>query len=445
MYIIIYFYIIVMIIAYSLNKNISRSNNLDLNFSKKFLFGAATSSYQNEGSNNNNWTRWEKINNLESCNKSCDMWNCFDEEIKNMKKLNLNMFRFSIEWSRIEIKQDIIDNSAIEKYKNWCLKLKKNEIEPVVTLYHFTLPIWIDDIGGWENPLIITYFENYVKNVAKILGPHVKYWITINEPFIECLHGWLLGTRPPGKNFDTKGFFLALKHMCIAHAKAYHILHKFNNECMVSISKNLSVLAPYSYLNPIDILLTNELNKLYNKQILESLITGHLKLNFMFKGVDEEYDFMKGTLDYIGVNHYNKLYVHFLPFSKQKLDVLLWKENDGYSKNQLGWSMVPDSMYYILKKLQKYKLPILITENGACGNDSIIKREDYLINCLNCIKRSINEGNNIIGYNYWTLSDNFEWEDGYNAQFGLYSVNFKTQKRILTNCGKLYKLIITNH
>ena len=292
MYIIIYFYIIVMIIAYSLNKNISRSNNLDLNFSKKFLFGAATSSYQNEGSNNNNWTRWEKINNLESCNKSCDMWNCFDEEIKNMKKLNLNMFRFSIEWSRIEIKKDIINNLVIEKYKNWCFKLKENGIEPIVTLYHFTLPIWMDELGGWENPLIITYFENYVKNVAKILGPHVKYWITINEPFIECLHGWLLGTRPPGKKFNIKGFFLALKHMCLAHAKTYHILHNFNSKCMVSIAKNLSEMSPYSYMNPIDILLTNELNKLYNNQIIESLITGHLELKFMFKGINEKYDFI---------------------------------------------------------------------------------------------------------------------------------------------------------
>ena len=447
--------------------------NLNLNFGKNFLFGIATSSYQNEGSNKNNWSKFEEDKNLEKCNLSCDMWNLFDIDLKNMVYLGIKSFRFSLEWSRIQPKSNRgIDYKPLYKYEEWCKKLIENNIEPILTLHHFTLPEWVEKDGGLLSENFVKYYYNYVDIVSSRLYKYVNIWITFNEPFLECLHGYILGTRPPCIKNDFIKFKLCLKNICIAHSRVYHLLHFKNNKCKVSIAKNIAIFKPNNNLNIAEILFSYQMNKFYNYSIINSLITGRLYLNLYPSiskitdiNIDEKYELMKNTLDFIGVNHYNVVYIKLSLLSDNKIDMILGKNDKRYPQNDMNWDMVPYSLYISLKDIyRKYNLPICITENGACDNDiNSTKKTDYLVQCLYCVSECISENVNIIGYNYWTLCDNFEWEFGYKPRFGLYRVDFekikeqfalsliepnnkrkKINTREITLTGKVYRSIIKN-
>ena len=432
------------------NKTKNKFNkNQKVELPKNFYFGLATSSYQNEGGNYNNWTKWEEDHSLESVGNKVNMWNTFEEDVKNFEYLGINMFRFSIEWSRIQPKPNVIDYSALNKYLKWCQILKSKNIEPIVTLHHFTLPLWIDLNGSWENSENINHYLKYVSIVVKHLSKNVKYWITFNEPFLECLHGWILATRPPNvinkKPNNYEGFFKALRNICLAHGKAYHIIHKINPDTQVSIAKNLNLVKTYNQNSVIENLLIKYLDYLYNTSFLKALTEGEINFFFiskyLFGGIQENHEFLKNTLDFIGVNHYNQVYLKFDINSENKIDVKLNNPNNNFPINQMDWDVYPDGMYLVLKKLQKYNLPIIITENGNCDSNinSQIKH-DYLISSLKGISQAIKEGIQVKGYNYWTYIDNFEWEFGYQPNFGLYNNNYQ-----LTKTGKRYRdLILKN-
>ena len=468
------FVLIMIYIIYRFNTNTSESDEYqeynkidvyDINFPKNFKFGLATASYQNEGNNHNNWTEWERLNDLSRCGISCDMWNTFKEDINNLKYLGVTTFRLSIEWSRIEQKKGKINYQALNKYLLWCQMLKDNNIEPIITLHHFTLPLWMDEMGSWENKDVIDHYLKYVTIVVKHLSKYVKYWITFNEPFMECLHGWLLCTRPPinkKKKMDYNGFFKALRNICVCHGKSYHIIHSLRKDSMVSIAKNVSIVKSFNKYSIIENILTYPLNKIYNHQIVKSLITGEINLYFinktLFGGIYEKHEYMKNTLDFLGINHYNQIYLNFDIFSENKIDVLLSNNTDQYKKNQMGWDVVPEGMYSVVKTFSKYGLPILITENGLCDDNPRSELKcNYLIQSLYGISKAYQERINIIGYNYWTYCDNFEWEYGFEPRFGLMRVNydminFQNQhnlqddtSKILTKCGELYKNIIKVH
>ena len=167
---------------FKLNKNDINLNN-DINLPKNFFLGLATSSFQNEGNNHNNWSKWVETNNLEKVGDKVNMWENFEIDIKNLEHLGINMFRFSIEWSRIQPQPDIINYDALKRYLKWCKILKEKNITPIVTLHHFTLPIWVDSKGSWENTEVVDLYLKYVKLVVDYLSEYVEYWITFNEPF----------------------------------------------------------------------------------------------------------------------------------------------------------------------------------------------------------------------------------------------------------------------
>jgi beta-glucosidase len=440
-----------------------KNNKLKFNLHNDFFFGVATSSHQNEGFNKNNWTDWEDKNNLEKSNYACGQWLYFDKDIENMKFLGVNSYRFSIEWSRIFPEEDKIDYEALNKYKSWCIKLRKNNIEPFVTLHHFTRPIWVDEkYGGLHNIEIEGCFLKYVDLVSKYLKKEVKYWITFNEPFLELVHGYIRGTRPPGIQSDLDKFKNALINICDIHSKSYNIIHKHIPKAFVSIAKNVTHMISYHDYDPVKSYFAEEVDRFYNRQLIDALTTGEISCGFNFFGnnfgIHENKKLWKNKLDYIGLNHYNIAYVKIDYISKNFIDVVLTKDKTEFEQNDLGWDLCHFSMYEVLKTLGKYNLPIIITENGTCDNSAMKSKQIALLSDhIACIEKAMSEGVDVRGFFYWTLNDNFEWDDGYHPKFGLFKTNFKMLKEQIENnspinisttpniSAKFYKKLIKEH
>ncbi len=235
----------------------------EIKFPKNFLWGAGTSSHQVEGGNVNDWSKWEKGNAeglakksetywqpwqkekfpemLQSRNyisgRACDHYHRFKEDFDIAKELNHNAHRFSIEWSRIEPKEGFIDEKEIEHYRQVLIALKERNIEPFVTLYHWTLPNWLAEKGGWLNPKTPYYFDRYVKIISENLFDYVNFWITLNEPSLYASNSYLKGNWPPEKKSIFK-YFRVVNSLVKAHKLAYRALHLIDLECKVGIAKN---------------------------------------------------------------------------------------------------------------------------------------------------------------------------------------------------------------
>ncbi|MFH1671169.1 MAG: glycoside hydrolase family 1 protein [Candidatus Portnoybacteria bacterium] len=378
----------------------------EVKFPKGFLWGASTSSYQVEGGNFNDWSEWEKENAgrlgkkartywqkwqqekfpemLEKENyisgRACDHYHRFEEDFNLAKELGHNAHRFSIEWSRIEPKKGKIDQKEIEHYHQVLLALKERGIEPFVTLYHWTLPTWLAEEGGWLNPKAPYYFDRYVKIISENFFEEVKYWITLNEPNIYAFDSYFRGVWPPQKKSVFK-YFKVLKNLVKSHKLAYRSLHLIDLDCQVGVARN------NVYFENIPLA-----DYLWNKRFLDK--------------IGEEQDF-------IGLNYY---------FHKRLFG------NRNKSVNDLGWEIYPEGIYHVLRGLEKYKKPIYITENGLADKDDT-KREKFIKDHLEWTAKAIKEGVDVRGYFYWSLLDNFEWDKGFWPRFGLIEVDFKTMER----------------
>lgn len=406
-----------------------------------FLWGVATASHQNEGNLNNNWTEWEKRNSLERSGICTNSWEYWENDLKRIKELGCQCYRFSIEWSRIMPVINTVSYSALNNYKNMILKMKEMSIVPIITLHHFTRPIWIDVLySGIHNSDIIFEFEKYTKVVMEELGDLCNFWITFNEPILECLHGYIRGTRPPGFIGDFCKFELAIANVCEMHSRAYHIIHSYNENAKVSIAKNFSLFRcdnSYDYFKNI---ISRKIYDYYNHSILRALTCGELNLEFNLyvytTGLKLKREEWKGTLDFIGLNHYNLSTVCISYNPVHPFDVIMSDKKLKYPVSDMGWDICGYSMYLSLIDLASYGLPIFITENGCADNTIDNKnRINFLKQCLKGLCMAEKEMNmTILGFCYWTLQDNFEWEDGYRPKFGLYTIDF----------DKLNKIIVKN-
>ncbi len=393
------------------------TDKIKYNFPQGFLWGTATSSHQIEGNNENNWTRWEKkgkIKDRSISGRACNSWEFYKEDIKLCKELNNNVYRFGLEWSRIEPKKGKFNEDALERYRTIAKECHKNNIEPIATLYHWTQPIWFANMGGWLHKNSPLFFKKYVEHTAKFLGSEVKFWCTINEPMIYAYNSYLTGKWPP----QEKSFFKFRKvvdNLIKAHKLAYFSLHESNSRCQVSIAKNNQFFESY---------IDNFLNK-----IAVSFMRNYWNHSFLKKIEDE--------LDYIGLNYY----FHNLIFFSLKGYAVM---NDNKKVNDMGWEIYPRGIYEVLKELKKYKKPIYILENGL-ADEKDDRREEFIKEHLRYIHRAIKEEVDVRGYCHWSLLDNFEWADGYEPKFGLYKVNFKTFERTPRKSAKVYGEIAENN
>jgi beta-glucosidase len=338
------------------------------------------------------------------------------------KSLGHNAHRFSIEWSRIEPEEGKFDEKEIEHYRQVIIALRERGIEPFVTLWHWTNPLWIRDMGGWENAKTIDFFLRYVQKVINTLGKEIHFWLIINEPNVYTGMSYIQGDFPP----CVKSLWRANKVLCNlikANQQAYILIHeKFGSDVQVGSAHNLISHLPY---NP------NSLLDKFSAWFLNNL------RNF------KSFNWAKDYQDFIGVNYYHLEKIQFVLFGKRRWYFFRTYVNQN-NVADMNWEIYPDGLYTFLKKLKKYNLPIYITENGL-ADASDTKRANFIRAHLVQIHRAIAEGVNVKGYLHWSLLDNFEWDKGYWPRFGLVAVDRATQKRTIRPSALEYaKIAETN-
>ncbi len=403
-----------------------------LRFPKDFFWGTATSAHQVEGNNRNDWTEWEKDN--ASCladeshrkwqswqqkkfpemfnpdnyisGKACDHYNLFEKDFDIAKKLGHNAHRFSIEWSRIEPEEGRFNEKEIEHYRKVITALKKREMEPLVTLWQFTLPMWIANNGGVSHRKFTSYFARYASKIASAF-PEVKLWITLNEPDVFAGRAYLKGFWPPEKH-NAFSYLRALNNLVQAHKAAHKEIKKVNLSARVGIAKH-NVYFEMAKDTALNRILKFGADLWWNRYFLWRI---------------------KNYQDFIGLNYYNRNLI-----------------NNGYYKNKnikltdFGWEYWPSSLYGALMDLKMYNLPVYITENGIADSDDN-QRSEFLSITLESAAKAIRDGIDVRGYFYWSLLDNFEWDKGFWPRFGLVEVDYKTQKRTIRKSAAYYRDII---
>lgn len=410
-------------------------------FPDYFLFGTATASLQIEGGDkHNNWYRFSEENKTKDgthCIVAADHWNRYEEDIDLMKQLNQQTYRMSVEWSRIEPEIGQFNNEALDHYRAELQLLLDNNIRPLVTLHHFSNPIWFEDMGGWANEESVTYFNNFTRKVVFYLGDLVEEWITINEPNVYLEGTYSTGNFPPNKpNFIN--FFKGAKHMAGAHIQAYKTIHEiraeqnFQGETKVGVANHLRVFDVKEDDNAAK-WSANILNYVFHEIFLESMIHGQFK----FPIGNGHYPYGKGTYcDFMGVNYYSRDMINFTWDPLRLFGELTVKE--GVETNDLGWEIYPDGLYRVCKKVwDRYHFPIYITENGICDSEDK-QRGNYINNHLKVLKRLIDDGVGVERYYHWSLMDNFEWDEGLTPRFGIIEIDYETQKRTIRESGKFY-------
>lgn len=360
-------------------------------FPEKFLWGSATSSYQVEGGIENiDWVQAARDGKVPNAGRACNHYNLYEKDFDIAKELNQNAHRFSIEWARIEPEEGRFDDKEIEHYGKVLDALQERGIEPFVTLWHFTLPIWFSKIGGFENKKASFYFSRYCEYVVGRLGDRAKYWITMNEPMVYATEGYLKGEWPPfSKNLYS--FWKVIKTLISSHLASHNIIKRINPNLQVGIAKhNFSLSA--SKWN-----FAGQAGKTF-----QNLFWNH----YFLKKISNH-------LDFLGVNYY--FHKHFgYKFYEDKSDI--------------GWAIYPKGIYNVLAELKKYKKPIYVTENGlADAKDE--KREKFIKNHLRWVWQAIHDGVGVHGYFHWSLLDNFEWTKGFSPRFGLVGVDYDTMER----------------
>lgn len=388
-----------------------------IRFPNNFLFGTATSSHQIEGNNKyNDWWEWENRGKLNvRSGKACNYWELYRDDIKIMAELGYNAYRFSIEWSRIFPEKDRIDYNALYRYKEIINLLQKHGIEPMVTLHHFTNPQWFVKEGGWVREENIKYFIKYVELVADELRG-IKLWVTINEPIIYVLQGYIYGTWPPGIR-SLKIADRVIMNLMKAHNEAYNILHEYAS---VGIAKNMIAFKPGSDRKK-DLNAHKKIDEAFNWGFIDGILSGELKT------LRRTYRVETGGMDFVGINYYSSYIVKYswnpfkLNIDVKPLDTGLW--------TTMGYCIYPKGLYEVVKKTyERYRKEIFITENGVAVEDDEL-RILSIIRHLQYLHKAISEGVIVKGYFYWSFMDNFEWDKGFEQRFGLIEVDYNTFER----------------
>ena len=409
--------------------------NNPLKFPKGFLWGAATSAHQVEGNNHNQWTEWElKNSKIKSQNaklkkwpdfilegypnplqeenyisgRACGHYNRYEEDFDIAKSLGHNAHRFSIEWSRIEPEEGKFNEKEIEHYRDVIRALRARNLEPFVTLWHWTMPVWFARKGGFEKNGNIKYFVRFCEYVTKEFKDDVTFWITLNEPEIYTTSSYLKGVWPPQKK-NLISYLLVIKNLIKVHRESYRIIKKIEPSAQIGIAKNNIYFEAYQ-------------NKI-NNWILKKFIDWWWNFYFLNR--------IKNCQDFIGLNHYFHNRIKNLKFG----------QNENKKVSDMGWELHPEAIYYVLKDLKKYNKPVYITENGLADTKDE-NREWFIKESLKNIHKSISEGVDVRGYFYWSLLDNFEWDKGFWPRFGLVEIDYKTLKRKPRPSSKIYGEIV---
>jgi beta-glucosidase len=398
-------------------------------FPHGFLWGCGTAAHQVEGSNSNNtWSAWEqqsgRIFNGDKAGLACDWWGGrWKEDFDRAKQSGQNSHRLSLEWSRIQPTPDIWSEDAIDYYRQILRGAVQRGLTPMITLHHFTDPLWFAEKGGWESPDSHRLFEHYVYKVVEALKEYTCDWVTINEPNVYTFSGYVEGTFPPGKT-DLSAAGRVLTNLLRGHAAAYHTIHALQPEAKVGIATNYRSVKPLRKNFPPDRWMTQLAHNAFNCSFNHALRDGILH----FFGRSVHIPEAVGTQDYIGINYYTR---DLISFTLSPHDFFIHRQfPSGTLRSTNDFiANVPDGMFEALRWARQFNLPIIITENGVeDSHDSL--RPEYLVDHIRQVWRAVNFNWYVKGYFYWSLVDNFEWERGWSQSFGLWGLDTTTQRRI---------------
>ena len=433
-------------------------------FGKDFLWGVSTAAFQIEGAHDSDGkgsSIWDvftsqkgKIKNGHHAITACDFYNSYQDDIGLIKELNIPNFRFSISWPRImPTGVHPINQAGIDYYNKIIDSLLASGIEPWITLYHWDLPHDLEVKGGWTNRESVSWFKDYVEVCVQYFGDRVKNWMVINEPSVFTGAGYFLGIHAPGKKGITN-YLKAMHHVTLATSAGAKIIRERISNANIGTTFSCTHIEPATESSK-DVEAAKRVDTLLNRTFIEPILgLGYpqkdlpvlKKLNnYILEDDLKNLDF---DFDFIGLQCYTREVVKssmLIPYIGAEL---VSAEKRNVIATDMGWEVYPPAMYHILKKFNEYDgiRKIIVTENGAAFPDTVqngkvhdIKRTHFIQDNLEQILKAKQDGLNVDGYFVWTLTDNFEWAEGYNARFGLIHVDFETQKRTIKNSGLWFK------
>ncbi|MEG1523423.1 MAG: family 1 glycosylhydrolase [Clostridia bacterium] len=405
-------------------------------FSGNFQLGVATAATQIEGGKmDSSWISWADDGHIKdntSPERADDHYHLWREDTELLARMDIPIYRFGVEWARIEPEEGTFSEQAISHYLAELALLRAHGITPLVTLHHFTNPLWFEALGGFETQDNIPLFLRFVEHIVRSFGGLVNEYITINEPNVYAVNGFFFGDWPPGK----RSFNRTVQVMSVlvsTHLQAYKLIHRIRSELglaetKVGFANHLCIFVPANPKNPIHCITTSLMERFFQGSLSLAMTTG--RCTWPLKCITH----VVGTqfVDFHGVNYYARHAVSGF--------------SDGFllnvPKNDLGWEIYPSGIVEVAEKMYRIRpLPIYITENGTCDNQDLFRCR-YLFDHLQAIAASPLP---IKRYYHWCFLDNFEWLEGESARFGLVKVDYPTQTRTLKDSGRFYQEIIQNN
>ena len=438
-----------------------------MGFSQDFLWGSASSDYQIEGAFDEDGKGlgiWDALSaghvkHGENGDVACDHYHRYKEDVQLMKEMGLKAYRFSVSWPRVMPEEGVVNETGLDFYRNLVKELTEAGIEPMCTLFHWNLPMWLHEKGGWYQEEVALHFEKFTEVVVKALSDKVSYWMTINEPAAFIGNGYITGLHAP---FESNLANLE---------KLGEIIPALSRNVLLSHGRAVKKIREHAELPPKIGMALNGTLILPSEQTedaIEEARAATFSATNSFAGIDwwadaairgilpdalksvineEDLAIIHQTLDFFGYNCYN---ANNFDDDYQPND----RVYPGMARTAMGWPITPDALYWAAKFwFERYELPILITENGMANVDFVMddgeihdpQRIAYMKQYLSGLKKAVSEGIPAIGYLYWSTMDNFEWAEGYDKRFGLIHVDFQTQKRTLKESAYWYKKLIAEN
>jgi beta-glucosidase len=409
-------------------------------FPRGFLWGTATAAHQVEGRNtNNNWYTWEEEGHIvegHQCGLACDWWGGhWKEDFDRARENGQNAHRLSIEWSRVQPSPDRWDENALDYYREMLRGLYDRGMTPLITLHHFTEPIWIMEQGGWENEKTISDFLAFTKKVVTALKEYTTMWCTFNEPNVYTTLGYVTGEFPPGVK-DLGRSFEVSEHLVKAHAAVYQAIHNIQTEAHVGLAINYRSTVPHRNWFPPDRIVAGLQSRIFNDLFPAAAATGILRFPFKRKRIPG----VQNTQDYLGINYYTRDRVKFSFAAVQDLFGHRFYDPEALLSETGFIAHQPAGLFEALQWGTQYGVPMIVTENGVEDSEDVL-RPRYMAEHIHQIWRAVNFNWPVKGYFHWTLVDNFEWERGWTQRFGLYELDIDTQERTRRRSAEFYREI----
>ncbi|XP_018570324.1 myrosinase 1-like [Anoplophora glabripennis] len=460
-------------------------------FPDYFKFGAATAAYQIEGAWNedgkgeNIWdhfchTRPKAVLNEDNGDIACDSYHLWERDIEMLKELGVNHYRFSISWARILPTgyTNVVSKEGINYYTKLIKELKRNNIEPMVTLYHWDLPQTLQDLGGWTNDIVVDAFVNFARICFESFGKYVRYWITVNEPFQVCHPGYGDGSLAPGLYSPGIGEYLCAHNLIKGHARVWRVyddqfrdaqkgvismaVHCGWYQAESNTTEDLEAAETKSqfviglYMHPIYL---GDYPKVVKDRIAMRSEKEGFSKSRLPEFSEEEIEYIKDTHDFFGINYYSTYNVKAIaeppigePSFEKDCGVFTYSPPEWESTQLSVMKNTPWGFRKMLKWIKdEYNSPeILVTENGIAIDEQYndVTRIRYLKEHLSSVRDAMMfDDVNVTLYTVWSLLDNFEWSNGYTPKFGVYETNFSSPERTRTprRSAKYYKHVATTH